>query len=433
MKTHSLSLLTTTCILALTACSNGSKSGVDAYLSSQANTELKEAHAKSEEAQQALQAAEQKTKEAVAAKEAAEKEATSAKSTLEGLAQKLQAAEAAQAEAEKKAEEALLAKKALEDHIESEKRAEAQRIEQNKTELKKGFSNQPLESVTTSKVDEWTGLTKTETTHFSYVNGKLLAVEGKNLTDNPLVNEHRDLNQLIVDGTTVTLFSKAEIDARKAGSHETYNIKALTNADLPEGSTQNLTGYVGSLPKVRYDSEFAQMRYGYVTLDGKTTLFVQGHLTPEATVETSRYDHMYYGTELGARGTDLDPMPTKGVFEYVGSAFYGKDGAYTELSSSAVADFNDKKVKVTVSDSQGEKAVFGGMISGNTFTGNYNDIVTKGAFYGDEAQDIGGMFYRTAGSEQDYHGVFGATKAGCTWRGCPELAENTLKDFSVTE
>ncbi|AUI66857.1 MULTISPECIES: transferrin-binding protein-like solute binding protein [Glaesserella] len=446
MKKITLSLITVACALALTACSNGSKSGVDSYLNSKASEELKEAHKKAEDAQKAQQAAENKAKETEAAKlaaeqkvatlqaekEAAEQSSTTSKAKLDELQKQLEEALKAQEIAEKNAEEA---KKALEAKISAEKLADIKRVENNTSELKKGFENQATEEVSRTEIDAWSGLSITRKSNFSYVNGKVLAIEGQTLVDKPIIKEHKDLNQLIVDGKTITLFSKEEITNRRDQDtpSEQHNIKSLTNSDLAEGTNSTVTGKVGSLPKGRFGSTFEQMRYGYVTVDGKTSLFVQGHLTPESGSENSRYSHYYYGTERGTEGTTLRKLPSTGVFEYVGSAFYGKDGTYEQLSSKAIADFANKKVKVTLSDATSEKAVFGGNISGNTFAGTYNDITTKGAFYGSEAQDIGGMFYRTAGSDKDVHGVFGATKEGCTWRGCPELDANTLNDFTATE
>lgn len=460
MKKHHLSLLGATCLFALTGCSNGSKSGVDSYLNSQANEELKEVHQKLEDTQKTLQEVEKKAKDAEVAKleaetkvttlqaekEAAEENAATSKSALEEIERKLQAALIAQEIAEKKAAEAQLAKQSLENEIaaeklaekqklESEKKAEIQRISNNTIELKKGFENQVTEEISTTEIDPWSGLNITRKNNFSYVNGKLLAIEGEKIIDNTFIKEHKDLNQLVVDGKTIILFSNEEITNRRDQDTPTdqHNIKTLTNSDLIGNTNSSVTGQVGSLPKGRFGSTFEQMRYGYVTIDGKTSLFVQGHLTPESGSETSRYSHYYAGTQRESEGTVLRQLPSEGVFKYIGSAFYGKDGTYQQLSTKAVADFTDKKVKVTVSDTAGEKAVFGGKINGNTFVGSYDDIVTKGAFYGSEAQDIGGMFYRTAGSEKDHHGVFGATKEGCTWSGCPQLDANTLKDFSVTE
>lgn len=442
MKKMQLSLIATVCALTLTACSNDSKSGVDSYLNSKASEELKQAHQKAEESQKAKQAAEKKAKDAEVAKleaeqkvatlqaekEAAEKDAATSKSALAEIEKKLQSALTAQAAAEQKATEAQQA-------LEAAKQTEIKRINNNKAEIKKGFNNQATEEVSKIVKDEWGGPPTIKKSNFSYVNGKVLTVEGSQLVDKPIVEKHRDLNQLVIDGKTVVLFSKEEIKNRQnqnAPANQ-HNIKTLTNTDLIDNTNSSVAGQVGSLPKGRFGSTFEQMRYGYVTIDGKTSLFVQGHLTPESGTETSRYSHYYAGTQKESEGTDLRQLPSEGVFEYIGSAFYGKDGTYQQLSTKAVADFADKKVKVTISDTTGEKAVFGGKISGNTFAGSYNDIVTKGAFYGSEAQDIGGMFYRTADSEKDYHGVFGATKEGCTWEGCPQLDANTLKDFSVTE
>lgn len=290
--------------------------------------------------------------------------------------------------------------------VEKEK-ADKLRLEKNKAEIKKGFAD--------NGVDD---------TKLSYVSGAMVAVEGDKLTYQAVAEKSQNLNALVVDGKTVTLFSTDQILARQENyENETHN--------LDEIRTEGLTGKVGSLPKRKIGDDFAQMRFGYVTDNsGKTTLFVQGHQTP--TTESVDSPFSYYRAGQAGEKEIMRPMPTAGRFEYQGNAFYGKANNYAQFGVTALADFDNKKVKVDLTQEDKTKLTFGGQIEGNGFAGNYQGVEAKGAFYGTNGQDIGGVFYQTQGTEKDYNGVFGATKRDCGWQGCEQPAQD-LKTFEVTK
>ncbi|OOH88879.1 hypothetical protein BMT54_08110 [Pasteurellaceae bacterium 15-036681] len=386
MKHLRLTLVATACALALAACSSGGSS-------SSATQQMDKLEQKAKQEEQRL--AEQAKK----AQEEAEKK---------------------QAELRLKEQQRLAAEKV------AKEKAEIARVDTNKAEVKKGFVSQGSESKTFEKeeIDYTTFETKVvkKTKEFSYVSGTQVAVENNVLTNQALQAKQTDLNQLIVDGKTIELYSNAEINERGSVGSQSYDSKAL--------AVDGYTGKVSSLPKGRYDDNFSQVRYGYVTdKDGKTTLFVQGHLTPETERVASFYYPGYHGTARAQEGYDMYEMPKSGVWEYTaGSAFYGKNGVYKEFGANAVADMDNKKVKVNITENGADKLTLGGVISGNTFEGSYNGIDSKGAFYGSDARDVAGVFYNSnAGSEKDYNGVFGATRSG--YRATGEA--DALKNFDV--
>lgn len=234
----------------------------------------------------------------------------------------------------------------------------------------------------------------------------------------------QNLNKLIIDNTEIVLFSDDFI--KEAAS---------SGKVIKTESIQHETGKVGSLPPGKYRDNYEQLRYGYITKDGKTTLFVQGHMTPSTKVDggvSSPFSYYGYYTGKTSETRILRELPTEGVYAYEGTTFYGKDNAYSEFKTSGYADFGNKKVKIEVPDA---KLVFGGKISGNSFGGNYDGIVTKGAFYGTKGVDIGGTFYQTKGDDAGKNGVFGLTQKDCTTYGnCSSHKDpNVIKDFEVNK
>ncbi|MCK3655528.1 hypothetical protein A4G19_07120 [Pasteurellaceae bacterium Macca] len=281
------------------------------------------------------------------------------------------------------------------------------RIAQNQEEVKKGF----LDNGTFEKKIQYYGteaitglpLLQEGSDSFLNVTGKLLTVENQKFTHSDVPKSNRELNQLIINGKTIDLFSAEEIKAHRRTSPTDYVINDLSDKGVQAGK-------VGSLPKSKLADDFAQMRYGYVTDGNKTTLFVQGHLTPENGTANTPYSHYFYATNTpqATKGEVLEGLPASGSYKYIGSAFYGKDNAYQQLKAEATADFTQKTVSVALKEGDVEKLSLQGEIKGNTFSGLYQGVETKGAFYGTKAQDMGGIFYQTTGEEKQ--GVFGATK-----------------------
>ena len=128
---------------------------------------------------------------------------------------------------------------------------------------------------------------------------------------------------------------------------------------------------------------------------------------------------VYYDTSTGNRyffaqglPTAVAQIPTAGKVEYKGGAVYKKDGEqnYSELSEmTATADFDKKVIDINIAGKTNALPGmnFGGKISGNSFAGNANGIKTQGGFFGENAQEMTGLFTNEADQSR---GAFGGIK-----------------------
>ena len=127
----------------------------------------------------------------------------------------------------------------------------------------------------------------------------------------------------------------------------------------------------------------------------------------------------YYDTLTGNRyffaqglPTAVAQIPTSGQVEYKGGAVYKKDGEqnYSELSEmTATADIAKKVIDINIAGKTNALPGmnFGGKISGNSFAGNANGIKTQGGFFGENAQEMTGLFINEADQAR---GAFGGIK-----------------------
>ncbi|WP_289000690.1 transferrin-binding protein-like solute binding protein [uncultured Psychrobacter sp.] len=114
-------------------------------------------------------------------------------------------------------------------------------------------------------------------------------------------------------------------------------------------------------------------------------------------------------------GNKTVTLPTEGTFEYAGDATnrkVGVDNAIEYGSSEFTADFVNSKVDGTLKFAKTEDIILSANIGGegtaaNEFSGEKSGYNTEGAFYGEDANFIGGI-YEGNGSQ----GTFGAEKDG---------------------
>ena len=126
------------------------------------------------------------------------------------------------------------------------------------------------------------------------------------------------------------------------------------------------------------------------------------------------YDKLTGNRYFFAQGlpTAVAQIPTSGQVEYKGGAVYKKDGEqnYSELSEmTATADFATKVIDINIAGKTNALPGmnFGGKISGNSFAGNANGIKTQGGFFGENAQEMTGLFINEADQAR---GAFGGIK-----------------------
>ncbi|AUI66856.1 MULTISPECIES: transferrin-binding protein-like solute binding protein [Glaesserella] len=216
-------------------------------------------------------------------------------------------------------------------------------------------------------------------------------ISGQNLTS--YLGE--DLNVLMLNKVEIPLLPTSADDDQSG-------FKAITSTEAT-AKLGNIQGYTNKATTDYRDTRYYQfVRFGVVSLNNQNTLFVQGLQTP-ISGSISDIENGY---------ATLYSMPKSGKFVYKkGDALYGKDGNYEQLTADVSADFTNKQLSVSLKDSatKAEKVAFSSVIDGNTFSGSHNGVDSKGAFYGSQANQVAGVFYRTEGTEAGYHGVFGAT------------------------
>ena len=126
---------------------------------------------------------------------------------------------------------------------------------------------------------------------------------------------------------------------------------------------------------------------------------------------------VYYDTLTGNRyffaqglPTAVTQIPKAGQVEYKGGAVYKKDENYSELSEmTATADFDKKVIDINIAGKTNALPGmnFGGKITGNSFAGDANGIKTQGGFFGENAQEMTGLFVNEADQAR---GAFGGIK-----------------------
>lgn len=124
------------------------------------------------------------------------------------------------------------------------------------------------------------------------------------------------------------------------------------------------------------------------------------------------FDNLTNNQYFYAQGnpTALAQIPTAGKVEYDGGAAYKKDGDDSQRTGmTATADFANKVIDINIKEKPNfvPGMNFGGKITGNSFAGEVNGIKTQGGFFGENAQEMTGLFTNEADQSR---GAFGGIK-----------------------
>ena len=329
-----------------------------------------EALKKAEEAAKAAQASSQKTEAEKKAAQEALKKAEEAAQAAQAKSQKTEAEKNAAQEALKKAEEAAKAAQANSQKTESEKNAAQEAQKEAEKRLKQLETLQANEKARIPLSDKVFGGASGEMTET--ISGGTLV--GKQNSPARLLT--RDIRQLaIIDErgniADIDILKKAEdIDPWSYEAYDDlYNLRK-------EGQT------------ILSNDNFKSSAFGtYVdNLTGNQYFFAQGLPTAVAQI------------------------PTTGIAEYKGGAVYKKDNANSERSEmKASADFANKVIDINIMKKTNAvpEMHFGGKITANSFAGEVNGIKTQGGFFGENAQEMGGLFTNEADQSR---GAFGGIK-----------------------
>ena len=402
------SIIALSCIMALSACSSSSKGGTDnseqirqteielnqkiaeankkaeaavkkaeeaAKANSQKQTDTEkstaqEALKKAEEAAKAALANNQKTEAEKNAAQEALKKAEEAAKAAQASSQKTEAEKNAAQEALKKAEEAAKAAQANSQKTESEKNAAQEAQKEAEKRLKQLETLQANEKSRIPLSDKIFGGASGEMTET--ISGGTL-VGKQNSPARLLTRDIRDLAIIDENGRIVDINI-----LRRAGEMDPESYEAYDDPYNLRKERQTILS----------NSNFKSSAFGtYVdNLTGNQYFFAQGLPTAVAQI------------------------PTTGNAEYKGGAVYKKDNANSERSEmKATADFANKVIDINIMKKTNAvpEMHFGGKITANSFAGEVNGIKTQGGFFGENAQEMGGLFTNEADQSR---GAFGGIK-----------------------
>ena len=324
---------------------------------------------KAEEAAKAAQANNQKTEAEKNAAQEALKKAEEAAKAAQASSQKTEAEKKAAQEALKKAEEAAKAAQANSQKTESEKNAAQEAQKEAEKRLKQLETLQANEKARIPLSDKVFGGASGEMTET--ISGGTL-VGKQNSPARLLTRDIRDLAIIDENGRIVDInILRRAIDEFGDEVYDPYNLQK-------EGQT------------ILSNDNFKSSAFGtYVdNLTGNQYFFAQGLPTAVAQI------------------------PTAGSAEYKGGAVYKKDGdrnfsERTEMK--ATADFANKVIDINIMKKTNAvpEMHFGGKITANSFAGEVNGIKTQGGFFGENAQEMGGLFTNEADQSR---GAFGGIK-----------------------
>ena len=329
-----------------------------------------EALKKAEEAAKAAQASSQKTEAEKKAAQEALKKAEEAAKAAQANNQKTEAEKNAAQEALKKAEEAAKAAQASSQKTEAEKKAAEDARKAAEERLKKLENLQADEKARIPLSDNLFGGVSGEMKDF--ISGGVLTGE-KNEASRPLARDVRDL---------------AVID----GSGRTVDIPVVRTANIdPDGIDDEYRDpyhMVKEGNSILSNSDFKSSAFGtyFYNLTDKQYFYAQGNPTV------------------------LAQIPTAGKVEYDGGAAYKKDGDNSQRTGmTATADFANKVIDINIKEKPNfvPEMNFGGKITGNSFAGEVNGIKTQGGFFGENAQEMTGLFTNEADQSR---GAFGGIK-----------------------
>lgn len=368
MSKIKLSIIALSCVMALSACSSSSKGGSDnSEQIRQAETELnqriieanKKAEAATKKAEDSLKKAEESVKKADESIKKAE------------VAIKVAQSNGNQTEEEKKATEAAI--KAAE----AERKA-AEEAQKSAEEAKKA-AEERLKQLENLQADEKARIPLSDKV-FGGISGEMKdTISGgtinleKNELNSALTNDIRDLAIRDKDGKFVYMpvVRRANIDPD--GFDEEYRDPYHM---VKEGQS------------ILSNSDFQSSAFGtyFHNLTDKQYFYAQGNPTA------------------------LAQIPTAGKVEYDGGAAYKKDGDDSQRTGmTATADFANKVIDINIKEKPNfvPGMNFGGKITGNSFAGNANGIKTQGGFFGENAQEMTGLFINEADQAR---GAFGGIK-----------------------
>ena len=433
------SIIALSCIMALSACSSSSKGGTDnseqirqteIELNQkivEANKKAEAAVKKAEEAAKVAQASSQKTDAEKSAAQEALKKAEEAAKVAQANNQKTEAEKNAAQEALKKAEEAAKAAQASSQKTEAEKKsaqealkkaeeaAQAAQANSQKTEAEKNAAQEALKKAEEAAKAAQANSQKTESE-------KNAAQEAQKEAEKRLKQlETLQANEKSRIPLSDKIFGGASGEMKDTISGGTINLaknelNSVLTADIRDLTIRDNDGKLVDISVFRraniniddeYDEEY---RDPYHMVKEGNSILSNSDFKSSAfgTYFYNLTDKQYFYAQ--GNPTVLAQIPTAGKVEYDGGAAYKKDGDDSQRTGmTATADFANKVIDINIKEKPNfvPGMNFGGKITGNSFAGEVNGIKTQGGFFGENAQEMTGLFTNEADQSR---GAFGGIK-----------------------
>jgi len=431
------SIIALSCIMALSACSSSSKGGTDnseqiRQTEIELNQKIAEANKKAEaavkKAEEAAKANSQKQTdtEKNAAQEALKKAEEAAKAALANN-QKTEAEKNAAQEALKKAEEAAKAAQASTQKTEAEKKAaqealkkaeeaaKAAQANSQKTEAEKNAAQEALKKAEEAAKAAQASSQKTEAEKKAAEDARKAAEERLKKLENLQADEKAriPLSDKIfggISGNMEDTISGGVLigEGNNINRPQARDIEYLAVIDKESGEIRDVKIF-------RKAANGEEDEYGIEQYDLYNLRKEGQNILSNSNFKSSAfgtYSDYLIDQYFFAQGnpTALAQIPTSGKVEYNGGAVYKKDGDFSQMTGmTATADFASKAIDINIKE-KGKLVPdmkFGGKITGNSFAGEVNGIKTQGGFFGENAQEMGGLFTNEADQSR---GAFGGIK-----------------------
>ena len=424
------SIIALSCIMALSACSSSSKGGTDN--SEQIRQTEIELNQKIAEANKKAEAAVKKAEEAAKANSQkqteSDKKAEEATQTEKPQSQQPDTEKNAAQEALKKAEEDAKAALANNQKTEAEKNAaqealkkaeeaaKAAQANSQKTEAEKNAAQEALKKAEEAAKAAQANSQKTESEKNAAQEAQKEAEKRLKQLETLQANEKSriPLSDKIFGGASGemtetisggTLVGKQNSPAR------------LLTRDIRDLAIIDENGKIVDINILRRAGEMDPESYEayddpYNLRKERQTILSNNNFKSSAfgTYVDNRTGNQYFFAQ--GLPTVVAQIPTAGIAEYKGGAVYKKDGdrnfsERTEMK--ATADFANKVIDINIMKKTNAvpEMHFGGKITANSFAGEVNGIKTQGGFFGENAQEMGGLFTNEADQSR---GAFGGIK-----------------------
>ena len=204
-------------------------------------------------------------------------------------------------------------------------------------------------------------------------------------------------------GTGYAVSSRSSINPRSAAQILNGNSLDTVRIDGNRLPARQVGIYTSGVPRLRANTpitvegvsyknflisgeHYQNSRFGYITRDNTDYIFSQGALTQN--------------------------MPSTGIARYDGEAIVGRNGQTDAADAKFIASFGSRSLSGRIIPLRDSKVAFSEVnfnasIDGNSFYNNGLSVGTNGNFYGDNARELGGVFYD---NNQELRGSFGATR-----------------------